>query len=122
MEIVAFITTELGDDLIVSFAVEEPGDPTEIRDLTLLRMVKYERRLPPEQRGVSVSFDRYLDDDDRDLLEEIRYSKTEGTVHLETRLYFYDLDVRKVHSEELAAMCKVLRKMSRGGGFGCVGL
>ena len=57
MEIVAFITTELGDDLIVSFAIEEPGDAAEIRSLTLLRATKYECLLPPEERGVSVSFD-----------------------------------------------------------------
>jgi hypothetical protein len=37
METVAFISTENGDDLIVSFAVIDPADPTEIESLTLLR-------------------------------------------------------------------------------------
>ena len=56
------------------------------------------------------------------MLEEVRYSKNEGTIHLKTRSHFYDLDVRKVDAKELAAMRKVFRKMSRGGGFQCVGL
>jgi len=41
---------------------------------------------------------------------------------METRLRWYDLDLRKVDPEELAEMCKVFRKMSRGGRFRCVGL
>ena len=43
METVAFITTETGDDLIVSFAVcPTDDDPTEVESLTLLRTPKYE--------------------------------------------------------------------------------
>ncbi len=34
METVAFISTENGDDLIVSFAVIDPADPTGIESLT----------------------------------------------------------------------------------------
>ncbi|MEA3090591.1 MAG: hypothetical protein QOJ04_1933, partial [Caballeronia sp.] len=45
METVAFISTENGDDLIVSFAVIDPADPTEIESLTLLRTPKYEHLL-----------------------------------------------------------------------------
>ena len=53
-EVVAFITIEEGDDLIVSFAIadEEPG---EIVSLTLFRTPKYEFILPTDERGVSVS-------------------------------------------------------------------
>src|SRR5437868_8868549 len=65
MEMVAFIDSELGDDLVVSFAIEDPADRTEIHSLILLRTPKYENVLDPEERGVTVSFDRYLDDDDR---------------------------------------------------------
>lgn len=69
METVAFISTENGDDLIVSFAVIEPADPTEIDSLTLQRTPKYEHLLEDRERGVRVSFERYLEDDD-ELLEE----------------------------------------------------
>ena len=116
MEMVAFITTELGDDLIVSFAIVDPADPTEIESLTLLRATKYESFLPPEERGVSVSFERYPDDD-RDLLEEVRFSDSEKTVRLGTQLRSYDLDVRKVDAEELAEMRKVVHRMHRDGHF-----
>jgi hypothetical protein len=121
MERVAFITSELGDDLIVSFAVEKPGEPGEVESLILLRTMKYEHLLLPEEPGVGVSFDRFRDVDDRDLLREVRYSKSERTVHIETSLRTYDLDVRKVDEEELAEMRKVFHRMNRDRRFRCLG-
>ena len=123
METVAFIDSELGDDLVVSFAIEDPADRTEIQSLTLLRMPKYENVLDPEERGVKVSFDRYLDDDDRrDLLESVRFSEEEKTMHLETTFHWYDLDLRKIDAQELMKMRKVLRQMNRDGRFRVEGL
>ncbi|TCK32767.1 hypothetical protein B0G84_8645 [Paraburkholderia sp. BL8N3] len=52
METVVFISTENGDDLIVSFAVVDPTDATEIDSLTLLRTPKYEHLLGDWERGV----------------------------------------------------------------------
>jgi len=121
MDIVAFIDTELGDDLIVSFAVQDREDPTEVETLTLLRTPKYESLEPPEERGVSVSFGRFRDDE-RELLEEVRYSKNEQILHLATRSWSCDLDVRKCEAEELAAMRRVLRRMNYDGRFRCVGV
>ena len=71
MEQVEFITTESGDDLIVSFAIGRT-DPGEIRSLTLMRTPKYEFALDDSERGVSVS-DEDRDEDDSDLLEEIEF-------------------------------------------------
>jgi hypothetical protein len=122
MDIVAFIDTELGDDLIVSFAVQDRADPTEVETLMLLRTPKYESLEPPEERGVSVSFERFRDDEERDLLAEVRYSKEEKTVHIATRSRSYDLDVRKLDAKELAAMRRVFRRMNYDGRFRCVGL
>jgi hypothetical protein len=123
METVAFIETQLGGDLIVSFAVEDPTDRMEIQSLTLLRTRKFESLLPPEERGVSVSFNRYLEDADRrELLEAVSFLEEEKTVHLETSLHWYDLDVRKVDAQELLEMCKVFRKMNRDGRFRCEGV
>jgi len=121
MDIVAFIDTELGDDLIVSFAVQDREDPTEVETLTLLRTPKYESLEPPEERGVSVSFERFRDEE-RELLEEVRYSEDEQTLHLATPSRSSDLDVRKLDAKELAAMRRVLRRMNYDGRFRCVGL
>jgi hypothetical protein len=121
MDIVAFIDTELGDDLIVSFAVQERGDPTEVETLTLLRTPKYESLEPPEERGVSVSFERFRDEE-RNLLEEVRYSKNEQILHLATRSRSYDLDVRKLDANDLAAMRRVFRRMNYDGCFRSVGI
>jgi hypothetical protein len=71
MERVSFITTESGDDLIVSFAVMVPTDFAEIESLTLLWTPKYDHLWPPEERGVSASFERFMDDE-RELVTEVR--------------------------------------------------
>jgi hypothetical protein len=123
MDTVSFISSELGDDLVVSFAVQTPADPTEIESLTLLRTPKYERFLYPHERGVAVSFERFPDDgDERDLLQEVRYSGRDATVELETAARSYRLDVRKVDPEELAEMREVFRSMNFDGRFRLIGM
>ena len=118
MDIVAFITAELEEhDFIVSFAIQTPDDPSEIESLTLLRTPKYELFLDREERGVSVSFERFPDDDDRDLLKDVTFSKRDAIVELRTASRHYRLDVRKVDPKELAAMRKVLQKMNFDGCF-----
>ena len=50
-ELVAFITVQTGQDLIVSFAVVQPDDPTDVESLTILRRPKYEVILEEWERG-----------------------------------------------------------------------
>ena len=111
METVAFISTQNGDDLIVSFAVIEPADPTEIDSLTLQRTPKYEHLLEDRKRGVRVSFERYLEDDD-ELLKELHLDRKSAVVRLATSLRNYELDVRKVDEGEIKAMRNVLVRMN----------
>ena len=108
VETVAFITTETGDDLIVSFAVCPTDDPTEVESLTLLRTPKYELFLEDWERGVKVSFEL----DDEGLLEELFFDPPAATVRLKTQSKTYELDVRQVDPEDLIAMCEALRKMN----------
>ncbi len=111
MEAVAFISIKNGDDLIVSFAVIEPADPTEVNSLTLLRTPKYEHLLGEWERGVSVSFERYVEDDD-EMLEEVHLDGKSAVVRLTTSLRSYELDLRKVDEREVKAMRKVLTRMN----------
>lgn len=111
METVAFISTENGDDLIVSFAVIDPADSTGIESLTLLRTPKYEHLLGDWERGVSVSFERYVEDDE-ELLEELHLDRKSAVVRLTTSLRTYELDLRKVDEREVQAMRKVLARMN----------
>ena len=111
METVAFISTKNGDDLIVSFAVIDPADPTGIESLTLLRTPKYEHLLGDWERGVSVSFERYVEDDE-ELLEELHLDGKLAIVRLTTSLRTYELDLRKVDETEVKAMRKVLARMN----------
>ena len=110
MHSVSFITTEIGDDLIVSFATYDAQDPSDVKSLTLLRTPKYERLLEESERGVKVSFE--LDVDEDDLLEEVRFDHDTDVVRLKTQHRTYELDVRRVEKGEVKAMCKVLRKMN----------
>src|SRR4051794_30789384 len=111
MERVSFITTEAGDDLVVSFAVQQPDDPSAIDSLTLIRTPKYQSFVDERERGVNVSFDRYGDDED-DLLQKVDYSKTDSIVRIQTSSHKYELDVRKVDADELKEMRDVLKKMN----------
>jgi hypothetical protein len=121
METVAFISTENGDDLIVSFAVIDPADPTEIESLTLLRTPKYEHLLADCERGVSVSFERYVEDDE-ELLEELHFDRKSAVVRLTTSLRTYGLDLRKVDEKEVKAMRNVLSRMNHDGRFRLLGI
>jgi hypothetical protein len=116
MDTVAFITTESGDDLIVSFAVREPVDFTGIESLTLLWTPKYDHLRPPEERGVKVSFERFMLEENEPV-QEVRDSASEQIVWVAAPRRTYELDVRKVAPGELAAMRRVFGKMSRLGGL-----
>lgn len=98
----------------MSFAVVNPEDPTEIEGLTLLRTPVYECLLPAEERGVSVSFERYIEDE-HDLLEEVRWNEKSAVLELKTQLRNYELDLRKVDKKSFLAMRKVLGKMNHNG-------
>jgi hypothetical protein len=105
---VNFITTEAGDDLIVSFAVAAGDFPGDILSLTLLRTPKYEFILDPDEQGVSVSWEE--DEDEDELLLGLECSGDE--VKLTTTRREFMLDVSRVGDRELHHMRKVIRKMN----------
>jgi hypothetical protein len=111
-ELVGFITTEMGGDLIVSFAVCKPDDPAYIESLTILRTPKFEQFLYEWERGACVSFKREPQSDERVLLRQAIYDSDAKRVTLRTDHRTYKLDVRKVEPTELSTMCRVLRKMN----------
>ena len=111
-ELVAFITAQTGDDLIISFAVCKPDDPTDIESLIILRTPKYEAFLYEWERGASVSFDRDPEGDERVMLREVVYASDNKCIMLRTDHHTYKLDVRKVDPSELSAMRRVFRKMN----------
>ncbi len=112
LELVAFITAQEGDDLIISFAICKQDDPTDIESLTILRTPKYEALLDEWERGAAVSFDRDLEGDERVLLREVLYASDDNRITLRTDHHTYKLDVRKVDPSELSAMRRVFRKMN----------
>jgi hypothetical protein len=111
-QLVAFISVEAGDDLIVSFAVCELDDPTAIESLTILRTPKFERFLYEWERGAKVSLERDLGKDEVILLREVVYASDDKRITLRTDHHSYKLDLRKVDPRELSAMSKVFRKMN----------
>jgi hypothetical protein len=113
-EVVAFITIEEGDDLIVSFAIaaQEPG---EIVSLTLLRTPKYEFMLPTDERGVSVSHESFPAEEEKDGLQRIKLASL--VVTIETISTRYELDVSKVDRHEIRSAQRVLERMNFDGRF-----
>jgi len=105
---VNFITTERGDDLIVSFAIAAGDFPGDILSLTLLRTPKYELILDPDERGVSVSWEE--DEDEAELLLGIERSG--DVVKLKTTKRQFILDVSHVEDDDLSRMRKVFHKMN----------
>jgi len=112
MERVAFITTEGGDDLIVSFTLSQ-AESGEIRSLILLRTPKYELLLDQSERGVSFSDEAFWEEED--WLRSIEMSGE--VVHLRTTMREYALDVRGVDERELKEAKRILRKMNFDDAF-----
>ena len=115
MQRVAFITTESGTDLIVSFAIEvEPYLPGDVKSLTLLRTPKFEFALDESQRGPSVSYDD-LADEDFDRLESVELERS--AVRIRTQRREYALDTRGVNLDEMRRAAEILHKMNFDDSF-----
>ena len=116
-EPVAFITVESGDDLILSFFVVKPDDPTDGRSLILMRDRKWENLLPEWERGVKVSDEACPDDEEQNdnFLERIRLGTS--TAEIWSKHQRHKLDLRKVEGSKLTAAKKVLKKMNYDKSF-----
>lgn len=113
MDLVNFITTDTGDDLILSLAVQSPDEPMEIESLILLRTPRFEFILEEHERGISASFERF--GDENDYLEEVKLFEQEKTIQLKTRAHDYNFDLRKLDRNEVEAIGNLLHKMNYDG-------
>ena len=110
MERVLLMNNQEGDDLIVSFAIEDT-ELEETKSLILLRTPKYESVFEDHERGVSVSYDEQPDSEaDEDLL--IRICIVQNMVTVVSKYHRYELDVSSVDRAKLADACKILRQMN----------
>lgn len=113
MENASFMTTEDGQDLIVSFAIplENSGD---VKSLTLLRTPKHEFILDESERGVKIFFDDFPDRE-KELLEQLTI---EGDlVTITTNYQTYTVNIRDVNDSEIKQSRKILRKMNYDNRF-----
>ena len=110
MKQASFIYTEDGDDLIVSFAIrgDEPDDPEGVKSLTLIRTPKFEFHLSDDERGVTVSYDDFPDDE-YDLLTGIVLENQ--CFKIRTQNHEYTLNVQGVDHKELKEAIRILKKM-----------
>ena len=109
MELVSFISIEDDPpDLILSFAIWQP-ELEDIRSLILLRTPEYEFILDETERGVKVSDEALLDDED-DMLKEIEFG--DDLVRIITDRHQFDLDLRKVDKEDIEQAKNFLKKMN----------
>lgn len=113
MENASFITTEDGDDLIVSFAIplDEHWD---VKSLTLLRTPKYEFALDESERGVKIFFDDFPDDEN-ELLEQVAIK--DDVVTITTNYRTYTVSMKDVDDVEIEQFKRLLKKMNYDGRF-----
>ena len=102
---IPFITVEDGDDLIVSFPLDEAA----MESLTLLRTPKYDPLLPEAERGVSVELGD-ADSFGKQLLVGLEWG--ESVVKLSTTTQVCALNIEAVPTAEITEAKKVLRKMN----------
>jgi hypothetical protein len=109
MELVSFISIEdEPPDLILSFAVWQP-ELDDIRSLILLRTPEYEFILDETERGVKVSDEAMLDDEE-DMLKEIEFG--DDFVRIITDHHQFELDLRKVDNEDIEQAKIFLKRMN----------
>ncbi len=112
LELVQFMTAEIGDDLVVSFFVAKSHDPNHGRSIILMRDKKWEHLIAEWDRGVKVSDEDFPENEEADnnFLEGIRIGNT--VVEIETTHRRYKLDLRNVGKPEVRAAKKILKKMN----------
>lgn len=110
MKQASFIHTEDGDDLIVSFAItgDDLTDPEGVKSLTLIRTPKFESLLPNDERGVSVSYDDFPDEE-CDLLTGIVLENQ--CITIRTLNHEYTVNVQHVDNDELKEAIRIMKKM-----------
>jgi hypothetical protein len=111
-ELVLFVTSEIGDDFIVSFFVADPDDTDIGRSIILMRDKKWEHLVTESERGVKVSdvdFPETGEVEDN-YLEGIRIDDT--VAEIETTHRRYRLNLRHVGKSEMTAAAKTLKKMN----------
>jgi hypothetical protein len=109
MELVSFISIEDDPpDPILSFAIWQP-ELEDIRSLILMRTPKYEFYLDEIERGVKVSDEAWLNDED-DMLEKIEFG--DDFVRIITNHHQFELDLRKVDKEDIEQAKTILKKMN----------
>ena len=116
-----FISVEdEGTDLILSFAVADEQGVAGIRSLILLRTPEFERLLPEDERGVTVS----MEDDAGEgmLLTRLDFMVEGPSVAVHTTGGRYQVDLGAVDPEEIEGMRSVIRKMNFDGCFKITGI
>jgi len=109
METVSFISIEDDPpDLILSFAIWQP-ELDDIRSLILMRTPKYELVFDEGERGVRVSDEAWLYDED-DMLKEIEFGG--DLVRIVTNHHRFELDLRKVGKKEIKQAKAILKRMN----------
>ena len=116
-ELVQFVTSEIGDDFIVSFFVAEPHDTDLGRSIILMRDKKWEHLLADGERGAKVSDVDFAESEEAEgnFLKGIRIDDT--VAEFETTLRRYRLDLRHVGKSEMTAAKNTLKKMNYDGRF-----
>jgi hypothetical protein len=101
-------------DLIVSFALED--SERGVRSLTLLRTLFYEEILDDDKRGVHVSLEGdIVEDENRNFLSKIIIKK--GEIEIFSTFSKYIIDISQINQTEIDEMMNLLRKQNHDNRF-----
>ncbi len=111
MENVSFISSENGDDYIVSFFVTGNDPIVDGRSIIILRDKKWESLVLDEDKGAKVSEEQLTDSKNEDnFLTSIEFSS--DLVTIESVDYEIQLSLKKVTADEISSAIHVLQQMN----------
>ena len=111
-EPVTFVAIENEDDLILSFFIAPPNDPTDGRSLILSRRPKWETLFPEHERGVTVTDEAWFAEENRERNVLARFQLGDNTAVIECTYSRHKLDLSRVDRSDLRVTGKILKQMN----------
>ena len=111
MENASFISSEIGDDYIVSFFVTGSDPVSDDRSIIVLRDKKWEALILEEDKGAKVSDEQLPDSkNEGNFLKDIEYSSDSLTIRSVN--FEIQISLRKIAADEISAAIHVLQQMN----------
>ena len=105
MKEINFITTENGDDIIISLC-SQGTNPLDVSSFIMMRTPKFEPLLEPHKRGICLSWE---DEDDIVVIAD-RININRNEIHIKTRnkIESHKFNIKQISDEDYKSLLKQL--------------